>query len=194
MAEMMSLAPTLVQGFRSIAGIISDIRESKNKLKDAEDKAQMAEQIDREIEEKLATEYGFWKANLQRYADCLRAYKDISDKTSDLGSVVENFRSSLEATKDKNLVSKNIDIIQMKLFELGAIASDNVDPADAQLLSSNTGRVGERVVSAGTRLDYEDWDEIDNEMREAFMALTEISMTFSSRVDQLLDGLSRIED
>ena len=194
MAEMMALAPALVQGFRAIAAIIGDIRQSKDKLKTAEDKTQIAEEIDREIEEKIATEYGLWKANLLRFADCLRACKDIADTTSDLGSIVENFRSSLEATKDKNLVSKNLDVIQTKLFSLQATTSENIDPADAMLLSSNTGRVSDRVVSAGTRLDYEDWDEINNEMREAYMALTEISMTFSSRVDQLIDGIARVED
>ena len=107
---------------------------------------------------------------------------------------MENFRSSLEATKDKNLVSKNLDVIQTKLFSLQATTTENIDPADAMLLSSNTGRVSDRVVAAGTRLNYEDWDEINNEMREAFMALTEISMTFSSRVDQLIDGIARVEE
>ena len=42
MAEMIALAPALVQGFRAIANIIGDIRQSKDKLKTAEDKAQMA--------------------------------------------------------------------------------------------------------------------------------------------------------
>ena len=194
MAEMMTLAPALVQGFRAIAKIIADIRESKNKLKSAEDKAQIAEEVQEEIENKIATEYSLWTANLQRFADCLRAYKTLADLTSDLSSVVENFRSSLEATKDKNLVSKNLDIIQTKLFGLQSTPSDNIDPTDAMLLSSNTGRVNDRIVSSRTRLEYEDWDEICNDMREGNMALTEITMTFSNRVDQLIDGMARVED
>ena len=194
MAEMMALAPTLVQGFRAIAKIIADIRESKDKLKKAEDKAQIAEEVQEEIENSLATEYSLWTANLQRFADCLRAYKMIADTTSDLSSVVENFRSSLEAAKDKNLVSKNLDIIQTKLFSLQSTATGNIDPADAMLLSSNTNRLNDRVVSSRTRLNYEDWDEIGNDMREANMAMTEVTMTFSNRVDQLIDGMARVED
>lgn len=194
MAEMLALAPSLVQGFRAIAKIIGDIRQSKDKLKSAEDKAQIAEEVQEEIENSLATEYSLWTANLQRFADCLRAYKAIADLTSDLSSVVENFRSSLEAAKDKNLVSKNLDIIQTKLFSLQSTATGNIDPADAMLLSSNTNRLNDRVVSSRTRLNYEDWDEIGNDMREANMAMTEVTMTFSNRVDQLIDGMARVED
>lgn len=194
MAEMLALAPSLVQGFRAIAKIIGDIRQSKDKLKSAEDKAQIAEEVQEEIENSLATEYSLWTANLQRFADCLRAYKTIADLTSDLSSVVENFRSSLEAAKDKNLVSKNLDIIQTKLFSLQSTATGNIDPADAMLLSSNTDRLNDRVVSSRTRLNYEDWDEIGNDMREANMAMTEVTMTFSNRVDQLIDGMARVEE
>lgn len=194
MAEMLALAPSLVQGFRAIAKIIGDIRQSKDKLKSAEDKAQIAEEVQEEIENSLATEYSLWTANLQRFADCLRAYKTIADLTSDLSSVVENFRSSLEAAKDKNLVSKNLDIIQTKLFSLQSTATGNIDPADAMLLSSNTDRLNDRVVSSRTRLNYEDWNEIGNDMREANMAMTEVTMTFSNRVDQLIDGMARVED
>ena len=194
MAEMMALAPTLVQGFRAIAKIIGDIRESKDKLKSAEDKARIAEQIDEEIEEKIATEYGAWKANLQRFADCLRAYKSIADETSDLNSVIDNFRSSLDAIKDANLVSKNLESIEAKLFSLRSRATENVDPGDAMLLSNDIRRVNEVVVSARTRLEYEDWDGIGNDMRAAYRALTEVTMTFSNRVDQLIDGMARVEE
>jgi len=194
MVEMLALVPSLVQGFRAISEFIISVRESKDKLKSIEDKNQVAEQVEQEIEEKIATQYGLWKANLQRFADCLRAYKSITDMTSDISSIVENFRSSLDATKDANLVSKNLEIIESKLFSLKSTAIDNIDPADAMLLSNDIDTLNDEIVSSRTRLEYQDWDGIGDDMRDSYRAMVEVTMTFSNRIDQLIDGISRVED
>ncbi len=194
MAEVLALVPSLVQGFRAISDFISSVRESKDKLKSLEDKTQVAEQVEQEIEEKIATQYGLWKANLQRFADCLRAYKSITDMTSDISSVVENFRSSLDATKDANLVSKNLEAIESKLFSLKSTAMDNIDPADAMLLSNDIDTLNDEIVSSRTRLEYQDWNGIEEDMRDSYRAMVEVTMTFSNRIDQLIDGISRVED
>ena len=154
----------------------------------------MVEQVVQEIEENIATQYGLWKANLTRFADCLRAYKSITDMTADISSVVENFRSSLDATKDANLVSKNLEAIESKLFSLKSISVDNIDPADAMLLSNDINTLNDEIVSSRTRLDYQDWDGIGDDMRDPYRAMVEVTMTFSNRIDQLIDGIARVED
>lgn len=49
MAQMITLIPMVVEAFRSISGIITSVREAKDKLREAADKAAVAEQIEAEL-------------------------------------------------------------------------------------------------------------------------------------------------
>ena len=191
MAQMLTLIPTIITAFSSIAGIIVSVKESKEKLRDADDKVKAAEQIEAELEEKLET-YTDWTSNLVKYAQCLRAYKIIEDEVSELKGIEDSLCALLGVTADEELTQQYLDQIEEKVTFLRETSKENMDNVDASNILGLADDTRRHVDMSRARLDIKDFAYIKDEILEASRNAGNSMVTYNARMDALIDGLMSV--
>ena len=188
MAEVVTLIPAVINAFRSIAGIISAVKESKDKLKEAADKSEVAEQVEAEIESKLAT-YSDWTGNLVKYAQCLRSYKAIQGEVSGLRGIEDSLCTLLGVTADEELTRSHLRQIEAKVTFLKETTKGNIEAADAAQIMRLVEDTKGHIDKSRARIDIKDFGYIKSEILAASRDAGKLAVTFNARLDTLIDGL-----
>lgn len=191
MAQMITLIPMIVEAFRSISGIITSVREAKDKLREAADKAAVAEQIEAELESRLDT-YSEWTGNLVHYAQCLRSYKAIEDEVTNLRGVEDSLCALLGVTADEDLTRQYLRQIEEKVTFLRQTSKENIDPVDAAQLMRLADDTRRHSDMSRARIDIKDFGYIKDEMLQASRDAAQVVVTFNARMDALIDGLMSV--
>ena len=185
---MVMLIPAIIEAFGSIAGIISSVRESKDKLREAADKTKVAEQIEAELESKLET-YSDWTGNLVRYAQCLRSYKAIEDEVTEVRGIEDSLCALLEVTADEDLTRQYLRQLEEKVTFLRETSKENLDPVDAAQILRLADDTRRHVDMSRARIDIKDFGYIKDEILRASRDAANLVVTFNARMDALIDGL-----
>ena len=188
MAEVITLIPSVINAFKSIAGIISAVKESKDKLKEATDKSEVAEQVEAEIESKLAT-YSDWTGNLVKYAQCLKSYKAIQDKVSELRGIEDSLCVLLGVTADEELTRNHLRQIEDKVTFLKETAKGNLEVTDTAQIMRLVEDTQGHIAKSRARIDLKDFSYIKNEIFAASRDAAKLAVTFNARIDTLIDGV-----
>lgn len=188
---MVMLIPAIIEAFGSIAGIISSVKESKDKLREAADKTKVAEQIEAELESKLET-YSDWTGNLVRYAQCLRSYKAIEDEVTEVRGIEDSLCALLEVTADEDLTRQYLRQLEEKVTFLRETSKENLDPVDAAQILRLADDTRRHVDMSRARIDIKDFGYIKDEILRASRDAANLVVTFNARMDALIDGLMSV--
>ena len=188
---MVMLIPAIIEAFGSIAGIISSVKESKDKLREAADKTKVAEQIEAELESKLET-YSDWTGNLVRYAQCLRSYKAIEDEVTEVRGIEDSLCALLEVTADEDLTRQYLRQLEEKVTFLRETSKENLDPVDAAQILRLADDTRRHVDMSRARIDIKDFGYIKDEILSASRDAANLVVTFNARMDALIDGLMSV--
>ena len=189
--SMVMLIPAIIEAFGSIAGIISSVKESKDKLREAADKTKAAEQIEAELESKLET-YSDWTGNLVRYAQCLRSYKAIEDEVTEVRGIEDSLCALLEVTADEDLTRQYLRQLEEKVTFLRETSKENLDPVDAAQILRLADDTRRHVDMSRARIDIKDFGYIKDEILRASRDAANLVVTFNARMDALIDGLMSV--
>lgn len=189
--SMVMLIPAIIEAFGSIAGIISSVKESKDKLREAADKTKVAEQIEAELESKLET-YSDWTGNLVRYAQCLRSYKAIEDEVTEVRGIEDSLCALLEVTADEDLTRQYLRQLEEKVTFLRETSKENLDPVDAAQILRLADDTRRHVDMSRARIDIKDFGYIKDEILRASRDAANLVVTFNARMDALIDGLMSV--
>lgn len=188
MAEAITLIPSVINAFKSIAGIISAVKESKDKLKGATDKSEVAEQVEAEIESKLET-YSDWTGNLVKYAQCLKSYKAIQDEVSELRRIEDSLCVLLGVTADEELTRNHLRQIEDKVTFLKETTKGNIDVTDTAQIMRLVDDTRGHIDKSRARIDLKDFSYITKEIFAASRDAAKLAVTFNARIDTLIDGV-----
>jgi len=191
MAQMLTLIPAIISAFSSIGGIIASVKESKDRLREADDKVKAAEQLEVDLEDKLDT-YTEWTGNLVKYAQCLRAYKIIEDEVTDLRGIEDSLCALLGVTADEDLTQQYLDQIEEKVTFLRETSKENLDNVDASYILGLADDTRRHVDMSRARLDIKDFAYIKEEILQAGRDAGNLVVTYNARMDALIDGLMSV--
>lgn len=191
MAQMITLIPAIIEAFRSIGGIMGSVRETKTKLAEAADKTAVAEEVQAELDSKLAT-YSDWTGGLVKYAQCLRSYKAIEDKAMELKGTEESLCALLGVTADEDLTRQYLREVEDKVTFLRQTSKENLDAVDAADIMRLADSTRRHVDMSRARIDIKDFAYIKDEMLAASRDGGKLVVTFNARMDALIDGLMSV--
>lgn len=191
MAQMVVLIPAVIEAFKSIAGIISSVKESKDKLREAADKTMVAEQIQAELEGKLAT-YSEWTGNLVKYAQCLRSYKAIEDEVSEVRKIEDSLCTLLDITADEDLTRQHLRQIEEKVTFLRETSKENLDVVDAAQIMRLVDDTRRHIDMSRAHIDIKDFGYIKDETLGASRDAANLVVMANARMDALIDGLMSV--
>ena len=188
---IVTLIPTIIEAFSSIGGIISSVRESKDKLREATDKTRAAEQMEAELEGKLDT-YSEWAGNLVKYSQCLRSYKAIEDEVTDIRGIEDSLCTLLDVTADEDLTRQYLRQIEEKVTFLRETSKESLDPVDTAQVMRLADDTRRHIDMARARIDIKDFGYIKDEILRASRDAANLVVTFNARIDALIDGLMSV--
>ena len=177
---------TVIEAFKSIQGVISAVRSSREKLKEGK-----AAEVEKEIDGNLEI-YRKWTGNLVKYSQCLRAYKAIEDKVQDLKGIEDNLCTLLGVTADEELTKKYMNDVEVKVTFLKQMDKTNLDPVDEDQIKRLADETTGCIQRSAARLEVKDFAFIGEQIRDASRSAEKVRVTFTARMDQLIEGLTSV--